>query len=374
MNNISKVVKAAESDKLTIPVVPPIIQSLPFIGDSSAAIEAFFDSEAAREAKSVSEVYGNPEFLDLPWNAKWLLVSSLQKAIRRGHGALARLYAATLWRIDKNYLKFRLNVIAIEDVGAGDSYQVARWLAGSRTVKSLNAAGGLAFVLSVVQSFADSPKCRCADDTNVILHYDPSRGVRGQAVDGVGWWDDDPVIATSMIKSHHAQALQTDGLADFRVQFGDALRAKGVHPISVYIAVRGSVVCRETQWQSYPFWSVKADGSVSGVRNKPDMPINLAGPFLSASVDNHTREGKRALSLWGSRTGLLDMQADLPALLFRVEGHVVNNRIVYPGSIELAVETQNLVYDAAGTEIVQMFKAKLPELYSIRSSLMGGYG
>jgi hypothetical protein len=56
---------------------------------------------------------------------KWLLASHLQKAVRRGLREEAAWAAGHLHQVDRAYLAYRLSVIALEDVAAGDPRQVA---------------------------------------------------------------------------------------------------------------------------------------------------------------------------------------------------------------------------------------------------------
>lgn len=74
---------------------------------------------------------------------RWRAVSSLQKAIRRGdiHAAMVAAHAA--FGMDPAYLRRRLVVCAVEDVGLGNLYAVAATLALAGDVASRRLAGEL---------------------------------------------------------------------------------------------------------------------------------------------------------------------------------------------------------------------------------------
>ena len=60
--------------------------------------------------------------------SKWIALSCLQKAIRRGDGQLARSAAIRLHAISGNLLRRRLAVIAVEDIGLGDPSSIPQAL------------------------------------------------------------------------------------------------------------------------------------------------------------------------------------------------------------------------------------------------------
>lgn len=51
---------------------------------------------------------------------RWVLASSMQKAIRRGHVETAKAAGAGLWSADKSSFWRRLHTTALEDLGIGD--------------------------------------------------------------------------------------------------------------------------------------------------------------------------------------------------------------------------------------------------------------
>ena len=59
---------------------------------------------------------------------KWLLASHMQKAIRRGLDEEAAWAAGHLHTVDRSYLAYRLSVIAVEDVAAGDLSSTAAFV------------------------------------------------------------------------------------------------------------------------------------------------------------------------------------------------------------------------------------------------------
>lgn len=61
-----------------------------------------------------------PKLQHIAISEKWILSSALQKSIRRGLGVQAVSVAYCLHRIDQSYLRRRLPIIALEDIGLGD--------------------------------------------------------------------------------------------------------------------------------------------------------------------------------------------------------------------------------------------------------------
>lgn len=58
----------------------------------------------------------NNEKMSATTNEKWLLVSCLQKSIRKGFEDIACIYAGQLYELDKNYLIHKMGTILLEDI------------------------------------------------------------------------------------------------------------------------------------------------------------------------------------------------------------------------------------------------------------------
>src|SRR5689334_3813704 len=99
--------------------------------------------------------------------SKWLLLSCLQKAIRRGDCQLARNAAIRLHAINGNLLRRRLAVTAVEDVGLADASSIQQVLR-LRPNSPAEHAADHAFLL------AQTIKDRSADHLLVAAEHHPS--------------------------------------------------------------------------------------------------------------------------------------------------------------------------------------------------------
>ena len=104
-----------------------------------------------------------PELKHVAISEKWILSSALQKSIRRGLGAQAASVAYCLHKLDPSYLRRRLPIIALEDIGLGDigtCLDVIE-ICTARHFWQQNAERGIAYMVS---QMAKATKSRAACD------------------------------------------------------------------------------------------------------------------------------------------------------------------------------------------------------------------
>jgi len=101
---------------------------------------------------------------------KWLVMSGLQKAIRRGDAALAGRMALSLWQQDKRALWRRLAVIAVEDVAMGDIETVLDVMVAVKHPTWRKDVGDASLALYLAQQMARSAKTRYL--TELYLYCD----------------------------------------------------------------------------------------------------------------------------------------------------------------------------------------------------------
>lgn len=99
-----------------------------------------------------------------PVRDKWLLSSALQKLIRRGEGQAAVAAALALHGLDPAYLRRRLPIIAVEDVGIGDLSACADVLALCSSAFWWEPERGARTISIAVCSMSDARKSRAACD------------------------------------------------------------------------------------------------------------------------------------------------------------------------------------------------------------------
>lgn len=104
---------------------------------------------------------------------KWILVSNLQKAIRRGQTDIAIETATKLWTFDNAYLRYRTSVILVEDIGIANADLLVTAFEGKLGKRWLDAKGGLPWFLeNVIIPAAESIKDRSSCDWGVVSKND----------------------------------------------------------------------------------------------------------------------------------------------------------------------------------------------------------
>lgn len=102
---------------------------------------------------------------------KWILISCLQKAIRKGLVSEAVSYGEELWDIDRNYLIYRLSIIAIEDIGIANIDLVHEFIKTEIKKKNIEELGGKDYILGLIKKFSLSIKDRSACDLINICSF-----------------------------------------------------------------------------------------------------------------------------------------------------------------------------------------------------------
>lgn len=95
---------------------------------------------------------------------KWLLSSSMQKAIRRGEVERAVRAAASLWYQDRLSFWRRLHIIAIEDIGVASTGVIIDVLTATASAIWRRKIGDLRVGLFLVRLLCQSVKTRIADE------------------------------------------------------------------------------------------------------------------------------------------------------------------------------------------------------------------
>lgn len=92
-------------------------------------------------------------------NEKWLLVSCLQKSIRKGFEDIACIYAGQLYELDKNYLIHKLGTVLLEDIFLSDIDLINEFFiyANHKNHKKID-------IINFIKRFSQSVKDRTAYD------------------------------------------------------------------------------------------------------------------------------------------------------------------------------------------------------------------
>ena len=295
---------------------------------------------------------------------KWKVASHLHKAIRHGLANDAEQGVRWLSEIDPAYLRYRMAVIAVEDVAAGSPALVRDSFDGGWTKASIANRGETEFLVAQARAWADAVKdrtpCAWLSCTRFMEAFEKKHGPWPLMPLGKGrrlafsmdlpWWErglaawravggdklrgNVPTIPgdwDAYVEAAAAQGLGEDLLACMKV----GGKAQGeAHPIFIPLAGLAQ--------QNEPVERV----------TKTIPQAGYAGPWLSAALDKHTSEGKRALStLLRRKAGEVKaLQADgasfetvedlVGRLWFWMEGGLLNDSLAYPTSVKIDQDTK----------------------------------
>ena len=104
-------------------------------------------------------LFNNVNIMIASKNEKWLLVSCLQKSIRKGFEDIACMYAGQLYELDKNYLIHKMGSILLEDIFLANIDLINDFFifANQKNHKKIE-------VINFIKLFSKSPKDRTAYD------------------------------------------------------------------------------------------------------------------------------------------------------------------------------------------------------------------
>ena len=245
---------------------------------------------------------------------KWKAVSHLQKCIRRGWAEKIPDVAHALWSVDNPYLRYRLAVIAAEDVGIGNISAVASLMEDKINKRWVEANGGLNGLIVRMQDLANGVKDRTACTWGSLASRTQFEATHGD-------WE-----ATSPLQS---AVIAFDHTEDLSVRASAALRAAGTNffPHRAFPEIEGD-------WESWI--SINAEHGASldvlhamrkGQKSQKEWhpaflgmcwSDHLASPseaiiaspknfgdvhgYVSAAIDSHTAEGQKAIAQWWRKT------------------------------------------------------------------------
>lgn len=333
---------------------------------------------------------------------KWNAVSHIQKCVRRGLAGEAVAMVAPLYSVDHAYLRYRLAVIAVEDIGIANAPLVAELLEGRLLKRWIDDKGGVTWLENMVAALAKSPKDRTACDWGAIARYSVP-----EFETHYGSWtelsfDKAVVLAFDMTVPLAFRALAawrcagtdlfpTPALPENHKgdwQFWlDANAARGVSSDVLAAMALG----QRTQREWHPiFLGMCAMDALSQGRSL-DTPavksLGFVGHYLSASLDMHTSAGNKALRAWYASTPDLRkaFEGTNPALtrekavemlgrmVFLLEGGQVTPRLQYTTAAEVLKEVKNrwsMYSGLSGNTTANVVWRNLPGLQAARLSAM----
>ena len=334
---------------------------------------------------------------------RWLNVSALQKAIRRGDKDRAVRHAMLGCQLDADHVFKRLAVCAFEDVGLGDLRVVAQCLAalGSKRFRDNSEPELLAAFLA--WCLAGCAKSRLACECLSLVSSDA--GTQRTIAD---WSSRSSAFLTSIAmdrRKHITDRMLAAWLLAGTRRFAGtglpesnhrdrsivmrAMRNERMPAILYYLADRGAARLSDAMFVSMlPLWqALETDSQPREVRNAVAKSTEIVG-YASEAIDMHTRQGRRAISIFCSKNQ--EIRAELstwPAhqrtdvarnSIFYCEGGLLDREIVFPWSEDIkrrAVLNDLRLFERENAEpetLLALISRKLPDLDRARRTAMTG--
>lgn len=332
-------------------------------------------------------------------NYKWLLVSSLQKSVRRG---LSK-EAGTLWdvakELDKFYVCYRASIMAIEDVGLGNPELVHDFLSTSLKKANLLEKGGDDYIRNVIIGLADSVKDRTACDTTWLAGKINPPQLDNESL--LNYYNDEQLdiierslagwLLTGTKKIKHGSIIEKDDITNIE-DFISINRVLGVDEKTLEVVKASYGYHKEPHIFAYPLLSLAlkneqgkklgafTTGDSFGKNFESPIYYYRGIPILMSAVDGHTSEGKRVLEKVKLQNNIQKIIGNLPEevqsyllkhALFKAEGQVVNKRLFYPTASGIYKKSQNFYEDGKVIkELIHEMENMLPEINNMRENVL----
>lgn len=332
-------------------------------------------------------------------NNKWLLVSSLQKAIRRGLSN----EAAVLWdvakEIDKFYVTYRTSIIAIEDVGLGNPVLVHDFLSTSLKKTNIQEKGGDNYVKKVIIKLAESVKDRTSCDVTWLAGKTTLPSLKEEDLmtyyqntqlsmierSLAGW------LLTGTKKIKHDLIKDKDDISNIEI-FLELNKNLGVNDSILEVVKSSYPYQKEPHMFAYPLLSLiienEKDNTLGPYKTGDSFKKELVTPIyyyknipiLMSAVDGHTSEGKKVLQKVKNQSNIQRVISHLEEnvqdyllkhALFKAEGQVVNKRLFYPTSSKIYKQSQHFYEDGQIIkELIREIEDMLPEINNMRENVL----
>lgn len=333
---------------------------------------------------------------------KWNAVSHIQKCVRRGLVDEAVAMVGPLFSVDHAYLRYRLAVIAVEDVGIANAPLIEQLLEGRLLKRWIDANGGVSWVENMVAELAKSPKDRTACDWGAIARYsvpefESAHGSwAGLAFDRSAElaFDQNAPLAFRALAAWRCAgtdifptpALPENHKGDWQFWL-DANTERGVSGATLAAMSLGQRTQRE--WHPIFLGMCETDSLTQGrTIEAPDVKsLGFVGPYLSAGLDMHTSAGNKALRSWYATTPELRRAFEgvnpaltrekavemLGRMVFLLEGGQVTPRLQYVTAAEVLKEVKNrwsMYSGLSGNATANVVWRNLPGLHAARMSAL----
>lgn len=313
---------------------------------------------------------------------KWKLVSHLHKSIRHGKAHDAALATKWIYALDPAYARYRMAVIAFEDVAGGSPEVVIDSMSQGWKKDDIERLGGSAFMVEQAIKWADAIKDRTANDwvscTRWLSNYLDKYSINAvdeQSIEDalqVAWNVDFPWWERGIAAWRVAgtKRFPNPALGKFEGSWEEwvqSCRDKGVSDLMITCMELGTATQKEGSPIFLPFVDIAFQHEDVKQVDKIVLDLGYVGPYCSASIDKHTSEGKKAiddyisnntsLSQWLVWKGI-DFQtaADLIGRIqFWIEGGVLNKHYVYSTMKRINNDIKKKVQERTGINGSEFF-------------------
>lgn len=287
---------------------------------------------------------------------KWKLVSHLHKSIRHGDEKSASEAAEAMYVLDKNYARYRLAVIAFEDVAGGSPDLINKIMQQGWSNADMKNNGGADWFKKQAVLMAGAVKnrfandlCNCAYFISEYLEKFSLVKLSDQTIENaklIAWNCNENyyIRALAAWRIVGTKAVPNKLIEKFEGSWNDwieSCRENGIDEVIIECMNFGMKTQNEGSHIFLPFTEVEKKKSSMIVENNY---INLenVGPYCSSSIDKHTAEGKRAikqfiennkeLKLYAKKINLSDDNLFILTgkIQFREEGGVLNRSVFFP--------------------------------------------
>lgn len=297
---------------------------------------------------------------------KWKIVSHLHKAIRHGRPDDAEQGVRWLLELDPTYLRYRMAVIAVEDVAAGSPEVVARSMEHGWNKMSLYSLGP-EYLVEQARLWAEATKDRTPCTWMDCAFYG------NQFQDMKGSWDMLPPKTAARMVFDESQPWWFRGLAAWRAAGSSVFKSSHLNPVQgdwdyfIEKAVENvsltpaQLACiqagQKFQAEAHPIFLPLAfqeqnRGPIKTIEREIPQ-LGYCGPFLSSALDKHTSEGRKAVQgllkghhhskkvlMGSSQLSLANAEKAIGYLWFWMEGGLLDKRLAYPLAEEMEREAK----------------------------------
>lgn len=289
---------------------------------------------------------------------KWKLVSHLHKSIRHGKAGDAAAAAKWIYYVDPAYARYRMAVIAFEDVAGASPEVIIDSMSNGWKKEDIENQGGHVFLQEQARKWASTIKDRTANDwvscTRWLPEYLEKYNVKN--VDDLSieeslkiawsteskWWEKGiaawRIAGTTKFPNSSLGKFEGDWEA-----WLSSCKENGVSEMIIECMMLGTA----TQKEGSPIFLAFVDlalqnEKVKTINDAKFIDLGYIGPYCSSSIDKHTSEGKKAiehyvysnkkLTTWLVWKNIdLDIAKNLLGKIqFWLEGGILDKHLYYP--------------------------------------------